>query len=68
MKSNIIAAAILAVGLIIAAFLHTGRYYVMRVDADTVVRVDRWTGKTKVIETESSVPPEVKAILGGNSN
>ena len=52
MNRNIIAALILATGLIAAALLHSGRYYVLRVDGDTVVRVDRWTGETKIIETD----------------
>lgn len=51
MKSNIIAAAILAVGLVVAAFIYKGRYYVLIVDSGTMVRVDRWTGEAKVIET-----------------
>jgi hypothetical protein len=53
MKQNVLAAAILAVGLVLAAFLFAGRYYVLKVDSDTVVSVDRWTGKTKIIEVES---------------
>lgn len=53
MKSNIVAALIIAVGLVVAAFLHSGRYYVLRVDSVTVVRVDRWTGKTQIIVTDA---------------
>ena len=52
MNRNIIAAIIVAVGLVRAAFLLTGRYYVLRVSADTVVRLDRWTGETKVVEAK----------------
>ena len=43
----------LFVVLIAAAFLHTGRYYVLTVDKGVAVRVDRWTGETKRIDVES---------------
>lgn len=49
MKTNIIAASILAAGLIVATILHTGRYYVLAVESGVVIKVDRWTGKIKMI-------------------
>ena len=49
MKHNIIAAVILAVGLVLAAFVHSGRYYVVVLEEGAAVRVDRWTGKTMII-------------------
>lgn len=48
MKQNVIAAAILAFGLIVAAFLFAGRYTMTRLDENTVARVDRWTGRMTV--------------------
>jgi hypothetical protein len=44
MKHNIIAAIVLAIGLIAAALIYTGRYYAVRLDAETIARMDRWTG------------------------
>jgi len=48
MKQNIIAAAILAVGLIVASFLLAGRYSLLRWDDRQVVRLDHWTGEIKI--------------------
>ena len=53
MKHNITAAVILSVGLIAAAFLYSGRYYVLVAGSDVAVRVDRWTGETKMICTSA---------------
>ena len=53
MKHNIIAAIIIAVGLIVAAFLFTGRYYLVRLDEQTLARLDRWTGHVKVYDCSS---------------
>ena len=50
---NIIAASILGVCLIVAAFIFSGRYYVIAVDKGVAVRVDRWTGKTETIRTNT---------------
>lgn len=47
MNRNIIAALILAVGLIAAAFLYAGRYHFIRVDKCTVAKADRFTGKVE---------------------
>ena len=50
MKQNIVAATILAVGLIFAAFVASGgRYYFIRLDAEHVARGDRWTGKVETV-------------------
>lgn len=49
MKGNIIAATILAVGLVLAAFLYSGRYSVVVLDKGVALRVDRWTGETEII-------------------
>lgn len=49
MKSNIIAAAILALGLVAAGFMIGGRYYFMRLDTEFVARGDRWTGSVEVV-------------------
>ena len=54
MKHNIIAAAILASGLVLAAFVHSGRYYAIAADKGVIARVDRWTGETKIITTNSA--------------
>jgi hypothetical protein len=51
MKENVFAAIILSIGVIAAAFVHAGRYYALVANGNTVVRVDRWTGETKVIVT-----------------
>ncbi len=45
MKHNIIAAAILALGLVVAAFLFTGRYYFIRLNECEIARGDKWTGR-----------------------
>jgi len=45
MKQNIIAAVIIAIGLIAAGFLYGGRYYFIRLDECTVARGDRFTGE-----------------------
>jgi len=47
MKHNIIAAVILAAGLVLAAFVFSGRYYVLVLDEGTAIRVDRWTGEMR---------------------
>jgi hypothetical protein len=44
---NIVAAIIVAGGLITAAFLSSGRYVVTRLDQQTLARTDRWTGDTQ---------------------
>ena len=46
MKQNIIAAALLGICLIVAAFVHTGRYYALAIGDGEAIKVDRWTGKT----------------------
>jgi hypothetical protein len=51
MKSNVIAAAILAAGLVLAAFLFSGRYYVLVLEEGTAIRVDRWTGEMRHCRT-----------------
>lgn len=66
MKHNIIAAAILAVALVIAAFLHAGRYYLVAVGNGSAVRIDRWTGKTKSIDTAKN--GDWDFVTGSNSN
>jgi len=66
MKHNIIAAVILGICLIVAAFLFGGRYYFIRSDKCIVIRGDRWTGETEFI---NSVHCETGFMLGGsNSN
>jgi hypothetical protein len=45
MKHNVISAIILALGLIVAALVYSGRYYFVRLNDCTVARGDRWTGK-----------------------
>lgn len=45
MKHNVIAAAILGLCLIVAATINSGRYYFIRVDAGSIARGDRWSGK-----------------------
>jgi len=54
MKLNIVAAAILALGLVVAAFIFSGRYYFLRLDQCTVARGDRLTGSVEVIQTFDS--------------
>lgn len=44
MRSNIIAAVILAVGLIVGGFLAGGRYSMHVIDSQTAIRLDHWTG------------------------
>lgn len=44
MRSNIIAAAILAAGLAVGGFLAGGRYSMHVIDRQTAIRLDRWTG------------------------
>ena len=63
MKHNIIAATIVALGLIVAAFLYSGRYYVLALDSGVAVKVDRWTGETKIIETEEAA--DERFLKGG---
>ena len=54
MNRNIMAAIIVAAGLVAAAFLYSGRYYVLVLESGSAIRVDRWTGQTKMICTASS--------------
>ena len=49
MKYNIVAAVVLALGLIGAAFLYGGRYYFIRLDRTHIVKADRWTGKVTAV-------------------
>jgi hypothetical protein len=49
MKANIIASAIIALGLIVAGFLLGGRYYFFDLGKCVVARGDRWTGEIKTI-------------------
>ena len=44
MKNNIIAASIIAVGLIVAGFLSGGRYSAVHTRGDQFLLLDRWTG------------------------
>jgi hypothetical protein len=63
---NIIAASILAVGLIVAAFLHSGRYYVLVLEQGVAVRVDRWTGSTKIINSDDEWWTVATSSTGSN--
>lgn len=47
MKRNVIAAIVLGICLIAAAFLYAGRYYFIRVDKCTVAKADRFTGEVE---------------------
>jgi hypothetical protein len=53
MKSNIIAASILGICLVVAAFIFSGRYYFVRLEQCTVARGDRWTGKVEAVALEA---------------
>lgn len=53
MKNNIVAAFIVALGLVTAAFVNSGRYYALVANQNTVVTVDRWTGRTDQINTST---------------
>ena len=70
MKHNIIAAAILGICLVVAAFIYKGRYYVLIVNSGTVVRVDGWTGDTKIIDPTvwHYIPAGNSEPGSGNSN
>jgi hypothetical protein len=70
MKHNVVAAIIVAIGLVVAAFVHTGRYYIVAVGGGKAVRVDRWTGKTKVVSANGPdwLSGDDKNWLRGNSN
>jgi hypothetical protein len=50
MKHNIVAAAVLGLCLVIAALIFSGRYYALRLDGNTAIVVDRWTGKTTPVQ------------------
>lgn len=49
MKAIIIAAAIIALGLIVAGFLFGGRYYFVDLGKCVVARGDRWTGDVETV-------------------
>ena len=48
MHHNVIAAAIIAFGLIVAAFMLGGRYTMVRTNDFGIVRLDRWTGTASI--------------------
>lgn len=50
MKYNIWAAAILGACLIAAAMIYSGHYYFIRLDACSIARGDRWTGKLDTVQ------------------
>ena len=62
MKHNIIAAAVLGLCLIVAAVIHTGRYYFIRVGNCSVARADRWTGKVTTIASGTGKDCEFDAF------
>jgi hypothetical protein len=78
MKANIIAAVIIAVGIVMAGFVIGGRYQITRVDEYTTHRIDRWTGALAVCAqwqrgaVACANAPELyhdgKAPLAANSN
>lgn len=45
MRSNIVASALVAFGLVIAALSIVDRYEIIRTGEVTTYRLDRWTGK-----------------------
>ena len=49
MRYNIIAATILALGLVLATVAYSGRYYFVRLNECTVARGDRWTGSVEAV-------------------
>lgn len=48
MNQSTVAAAILAIGLLGAAFLFGGRYQIVRVSDDSVMRLDKWGGEVSI--------------------
>jgi len=68
MKQNIIAASIIALGLIVAGALEGGRYYVVRLDNHRIVRMNRWTGDVKIIDAAAQSEFDPFAAVFGTSN
>ena len=57
MKANLIAAAILAVGLIIGGFMSGGRYQIVHVQGNELARLDRFTGEVlKCMNDDGGLP------------
>lgn len=55
-RSRLIAAAIIAVGLIVGGFLAGGRYEMASSGGNSVTRLDRWTGQIEACITDSADP------------
>ena len=57
MQHNIVAAVIIAAGLIVAGFLYGGRYYLLRLNGQTVALLDRWNGAVRVCTIDGPGDP-----------
>ena len=66
MKSNIVAAVILGLCLIVAALLFGGRYSVAQFSSDKIARLDRWTGSLTIFNCSEPIFCEV--IYSSKSN
>lgn len=55
MKGNVFAAAILALGLVVAGYLAGGRYELVHVRANELARIDRFTGEVEMCVNGAAV-------------
>ena len=53
MNERILSSAILALGIVLAAFLIGGRYTILELDESNVWRLDRYTGKIWICGAET---------------
>jgi len=57
MNANVVAATILAIGLVAGGFLAGGRYSISQLDANHVAKLDRWTGGLEVCQVSWNTKP-----------